>query len=398
MLELKVYQVIEISREVKALIDEGFPLVRVEGEISNYRPHYSGHAYFTLKDEFAQLQAVMWRGQLQRLPFELKVGLKVVCTGRLTVYEKQGNYQMTVMDMQESGQGELQRRLEALRHDFEQRGYFDALYKKSMPAFPTRIGIVTSPTGAVIQDMMAIAARRNPSIQLILRPAKVQGDGAARDIATAIDEFNRYGQVDVLIVGRGGGSLEDLWAFNEAPVVEAIYRSKLPVVSAVGHESDYTLADWVADLRAPTPSAAAEILIPTRESLLGQLWYYQEKLTSLMHFKLHQTQQRLTLLQQHRVLQHPQLHLERQQEHLQTLAAQITERYQHVVQIQTGRLETLQRRLEALGPQQVLKRGFVWIQQEGQAITTAKALKDGKIKMTFSDQSIEVNIQRLMSV
>ena len=236
----------EVTRKIKDLIETGLPTVQIEGEISNYRPHFSGHAYFSLKDDFAQISAVMWKSYVAKLGFDLEDGQKVVCTGNITVYEKTGRYQINVSSMEEAGKGDLQKQFEALKKSLYEKGYFDELRKKKLPAYPQRIGIVTSPTGAAIKDIISVAERRNPSVQLVLRPAQVQGNGSAKDIATAINEFNEYGDIDVLIIGRGGGSLEDLWAFNEEIVADAIYHSKISIISAVGHEIDISISDFTS--------------------------------------------------------------------------------------------------------------------------------------------------------
>ena len=254
----------DLTRRIKGILEDGFSNISVQGEISNFKRHSSGHLYFTLKDANSQISAVMWRGRASGLFFTPQDGMKVIVRGNITVYEVRGAYQIDIIQIQPLGVGELQIAFERLKQQLSEEGLFDAEYKKTIPQYPNRIGIVTSPTGAAIKDIINIISRRYPSVELILYPVKVQGEGAAEEIAQAIQQFNLYGNIDVLIVGRGGGSLEDLWAFNEEVVARAIFKSEIPIVSAVGHEIDFTIADFVADLRAPTPSAAAELVVPNR--------------------------------------------------------------------------------------------------------------------------------------
>lgn len=261
MPQLKIYRVAEITRLIKTALEGEVGEVWVEGEISNFRQPSSGHWYFTLKDENAQLNAVLFRGQQAGVGFQPADGLVVRVFGLVSVYEKSGQYQILVRQMEAAGQGALQAAFEALKRKLQAEGLFDEARKKPLPQLPRHIGIVTSPTGAAIQDILNILTRRFYNLHLVLAPVKVQGPGAAEEIAAAIDDLNALGGLDVLIVGRGGGSLEDLWCFNEEIVARAIARSALPVISAVGHEIDFTISDFVADLRAPTPSAAAELVI-----------------------------------------------------------------------------------------------------------------------------------------
>ncbi len=263
-----IFSVTDLTRKIKGTLEEGFSRIAVQGELSNFKHHSSGHLYFTLKDEHAQIQCVMWRSRVPALSVTPQDGMKMIARGNVTVYEVRGNYQLDVASLQLLGAGELQIAFERLKQKLAAEGLFDQDHKKPLPQFPQRIGIVTSPTGAAIQDIINIINRRFPSTELILCPVKVQGIGAAEEIASAIDDFNNFGAVDVILVGRGGGSLEDLWAFNEEIVARSIYHSSIPVVSAVGHEIDFTIADFVADLRAPTPSAAAELIVPDRREII----------------------------------------------------------------------------------------------------------------------------------
>lgn len=266
-----ILTVSQINTYLKSVIDSDFNLknIFVSGEISNFTNHYrTGHFYFTLKDEIGMIKAVMFRNAASRLRFEPENGMKVLVRCSVSVYERDGTYQLYCEDMQPDGIGELTVAFEQLKNKLSKEGLFDSEQKKQLPKYPSRIGIVTSPTGAALQDIINVTTRRYPSAELILAPVQVQGDSAAGQIAAAIEEFDRKKAADVLIVGRGGGSIEDLWAFNEEIVARAIYSCAIPVISAVGHETDFTIADYVADMRAPTPSAAAELAAPDYREIL----------------------------------------------------------------------------------------------------------------------------------
>ena len=271
--ETKVFSVWELTRSIRSFLESEIGQVWVEGEISNYRRQSSGHQYFTLKDDRSQLSCVLFRGVAPTLPTgtTLADGVQVQVFGDLTVYESRGQYQLVVQIVQPRGLGALQARFEALKRKLQAEGLFDADRKKPLPAFPQTIGLVTSPTGAALQDMLNILKRRAPWVRLILNPVRVQGQGAAAEVVRAIEEFNRMANVDLIVVARGGGSIEDLFEFNDESVGRAIAASELPVVSAIGHEIDFTIADFAADLRAPTPSAAAELIVPDTSELVRQL-------------------------------------------------------------------------------------------------------------------------------
>lgn len=262
---IKILSVTQLTQEIKKYLETQIGTVTVRGEVLNLKIQSSGHIYFTLKDAEAQISAVLFKGSLKNVARPPKEGDQVVVQGEITVYAPRGNYQILVRTVQYQGVGELLAKLHERKTRLQAQGFFDPARKKKIPLFPKVIGVVTSPTGAVIQDIIQILQRRHAGFQLILFPVKVQGEGAAKEIAGAIDLFNKHQLADVLIVGRGGGSLEDLWAFNEEEVVLSIFRSNIPIISAVGHETDFSLSDFVADLRAPTPSAAAEMVIVEKE-------------------------------------------------------------------------------------------------------------------------------------
>jgi len=274
----KALSVSELTRMIKGTLEGRFGSVLVEGELSNVSQPASGHLYFTIKDSNAQISAVMFRGNQRGLQFRPRDGIVVRARGEISVYERRGNYQILVRRMEEGGKGSLQAQFEALKEKLQKEGLFAKERKQSLPMLPQHVGVVTSATGAAIRDILNVVSRRFPNLHVLLAPAKVQGDGAAEEIAAQIDRLNEIGGLDVLIVGRGGGSLEDLWCFNEEVVARAIARSKLPVISAVGHEIDFTISDFVADLRAPTPSAAAELVVGCKEAFQERLAEQQNRL------------------------------------------------------------------------------------------------------------------------
>jgi len=267
----EIFTVSGLTAAIKKKLETSFTVVSVRGEVSNLRKQASGHIYFTLKDKDAQISSVLFRGNAMHLKKELKEGDQIVALGELSVYPPRGNYQIIVREVEFSGEGELLRRLQFLKESLNKRGWFDPSTKKPLPKLPKTIGVITSPTGSVIQDIIHVLSRRFSGFHLVLNPVRVQGMGAASEIARAINECNRYKLADVLIIGRGGGSLEDLWPFNEEIVAKAIFDSVIPIISAVGHETDFTISDFVADVRAPTPSAAAEIVSSEKRQMLLDL-------------------------------------------------------------------------------------------------------------------------------
>lgn len=272
-MEPKIATVSQINGYVKKILDNNIILnnVWIKGEISNFKHHYSGHLYITLKDEGAVLKAVMFKGSASSLSFEPNDGMKVLARGRISVYEAGGAYQLYIEEMIPDGVGELYIAYEQLKKQLQEEGLFDEQHKKPIPKFPKSVGVVTASTGAAVRDIINVMTRRYPMAEIIIYPAQVQGSGASQSIVNAIEYFNTTGEVDTLIVGRGGGSIEDLWAFNEEITARAIFNSKIPVISAVGHETDFTIADFVADLRAPTPSAAAELAVPSMLELRNRI-------------------------------------------------------------------------------------------------------------------------------
>jgi len=305
----KIFRVSELSREIRNRLERDFPDLWVTGEISNLRPAPSGHYYFTLKDADAQLRAVCFRSQARFLKFKPEDGLSVIARGRITVYETRGEYQLVVEFLEPAGLGALQLAFEQLKARLAAEGLFDAVRKRPLPLLPRTIGIVTSPAGAVIRDMLRVLRRRYSNMNVLLYPVRVQGEGAAREIAQGVEWFNRRAielggrAADVIIVARGGGSLEDLWAFNEEAVARAIAASRIPVVSAVGHETDFTISDFIADLRAPTPSAAAELVVHRKEDFVGELENRERHVSQVIRLRLSEIRERLTKLALNRVFE-----------------------------------------------------------------------------------------------
>ncbi len=314
--ERKIYSVSELSGEIKNLLEKEYPDVWVTGEVSNFRGAASGHLYFTLKDANAQLRAVCFRNQARYLKFKPQDGIAVIARGHLSVYEARGEYQLYVEYLEPAGLGALQLAFEQLKQKLAAEGLFELTRKRPLPLLPRAIGVVTSPTGAVIRDILRILKRRFRNMNVLLYPVKVQGEGSAQEIVEGINYFSRHAAADVVIVARGGGSLEDLWAFNEEIVARAIAASKIPVISAVGHETDFTIADFVADLRAPTPSAAAELVVHRKEDFVTELRNRARRLTEFLRLKLSESRQRLTELRMHHVFQ--------------TLRSRVAERAQRV--------------------------------------------------------------------
>lgn len=282
MEESEVLTVSQITQNIKEIIEGNFSLIIIEGEISNYRPNASGHLYFSLKDDEAQISAVMFKGRASSLNFQIKDGMKVQATGSISVYAPQGKYQIVISKMSIAGEGDILKMIEDRKRKLAEEGIFDVENKKKIPNYPKKVGIVTSPTGAAVRDILNIAKRRNSSISVVILPAQVQGDAAAQTIVKQIQTANAFNMCDVLIIGRGGGSLEDLLPFSDENVVRAIANSKIPTISAVGHEIDWALSDYAADMRAPTPSAAAELVFPLKEEMFETINYYKNTFSEKM--------------------------------------------------------------------------------------------------------------------
>jgi exodeoxyribonuclease VII large subunit len=321
--ERRVFTVSELTARIRDLLAKNFTDIFVEGEISNCRPAQSGHIYFTLKDEKAQVRCVWFKQQMRGVRFRPEDGLKVSVRGSVSVYEARGEYQIYVESMEPVGRGALQLAFEQLKKRLETEGLFDARHKKPLPMLPRRIGLVTSPAGAAVRDIVRILRRRFSNVHLTLFPVRVQGDGAAKEIVKAVRFFNQQGLVEVLIIGRGGGSMEDLWAFNEEIVARAIFESKIPVISGVGHETDFTIADFVADVRASTPSMAAEIVVNTRREFDKQVRDLQAALSEQMRYRILVLSRRIHELAGRRGFRRPSDLLRQQRQRADELASRV---------------------------------------------------------------------------
>jgi exodeoxyribonuclease VII large subunit len=377
----RVLSVSQFTAQLKGVVESRFSSVWVAGEISNFSRPQSGHCYFTLKDDGAQLRAVIWRTAASRLKFDLKDGLEVVCRGSLDVYMPRGSYQMVVSEIEPRGIGALELALRKLREKFAAEGLFDPDRKRPLPSFPRRIGFVTSPTGAAVHDFLQVLKRRWRGVDVFIIPARVQGTGAAEEIAAGIRLANRMRpSLDVLVVGRGGGSLEDLWAFNEEPVVRAISESRVPTVSAVGHEIDVTLADLVADVRALTPTEAAERVVPSSADVSEMLRHFNDRLRRSLTLRTANIRQRLDALASRPALARPLDMVHNQSRAVDEFATRLHSVIKLQVRDQQQRLVAISGQLDALSPLAVLGRGYSLTQEAktGKLITAAKQVKVGQ--------------------
>jgi exodeoxyribonuclease VII large subunit len=352
----RIYTISEISQDIRAILESAFDRVWVEGEISNLRVASSQHAYFVLKDEKAQIRCVMFKGQRMGQKYKPEDGDHVLVCGRVAVYEARGEYQIIADRLEPRGLGALQKAFEQLQKKLAGEGLFDTARKRELPQFPWKIGIITSPTGAAVRDIINVITRRNNKVSILLHPVKVQGDGAAGEIAQAIQEMNRRNDIDVLIVGRGGGSIEDLWAFNEEIVARAIYASRIPVVSAVGHEIDFTIADFVADVRAATPSAAAELAVPLASDIIQNVRSLTASLLDTIQGKTGNFKERLRYLIDRRFFREPMQILQSPAQRVDDFTQRLLRGLGqwHVLQLQ--RLRSRVRQLLQASPEKALPR------------------------------------------
>ncbi len=366
--------------------DEYLNNVLVKGEISNFKNHYTGHMYFTLKDENSLIKCIMFKSYAQRLDFMPKDGMKVFVLGGVSVFERDGVYQIYVKAMQEDGIGVLYKKYEELKQRLEQEGYFDERHKQKIPVMPKTIGVLTSQTGSVIRDIINVSTRRNPNVHIRLYPVPVQGEGAAEKIAEGIKFMNDKQQADVLILARGGGSLEDLWPFNEEIVAHAIYNSKIPIISAVGHETDFSISDFVADLRAPTPSAAAELAVPDVYEVKQKINTYQNRLRLSLIKKVEIMKLRYEKCMSSRVFKEPFRNIN---DNYLKIDAYL-KRLENIIKIKQKEEQTkyieLTSKLDALSPLKTLTRGFSITEKDNKIVKSANDLKQGdKIDIKFVD-------------
>ncbi len=358
LIEDKVLSVTELTREIKSTLEDDYSGLWVEGEISNFKRPTSGHLYFSLKDSTATLRCVMWRGTAGYLGFEPEDGAKVRAFGDITVYERHGAYQLRVAQMIPQGVGELEIAFRKLKEKLAAEGLFDTAYKKELPTWPETIGVITSATGAAVRDVIVTLRRRWPPIRIVVRPVAVQGPGAAEQIAEAIEDFNRWGEADVLIVGRGGGSLEDLWAFNEEILARAIFHSQIPIVSAVGHEIDYTIGDFVADVRAPTPTAAAETVVPDAAEIQRTLRQAVKTMTALMTQKVARNREIVDGFMGRYGMKRVKDIVFQKSQLVDELERGLNAGMGRIIERLRANVNLFSSRLHALSPQAVLKRGY----------------------------------------
>lgn len=392
-----VYTVGQVNTYIKNMFAQDFLLHRVcvKGEVSNCKYHTSGHIYFTLKDATGTISGVMFAGNRRGLAFRMKEGDRVVVTGSIEVYERDGKYQLYAKEITLDGEGDLYLRYEALKHELEEMGMFAQEYKKPIPRYVKRVGIVTAPTGAAIQDIRNIASRRNPYVQLILYPALVQGDGAAESIVNGIHALDLLG-VDVMIVGRGGGSIEDLWAFNEEIVARAIFECETPVISAVGHETDTTIADYVADLRAPTPSAAAELAVYDVERLMQDIASCENRLNRLMKNQAVLTKNRLLSYAARLKVLSPEYQLNSKKQYAAELEDRLGRTMRDVLNQKRHRMELLARDMDGLSPLKKLSQGFSFVSDmEGKNLSGVDQVETGDhIKIQMTNGCLEATVDK----
>ena len=378
--QLPVYSVSQVNGYLKELVD-GDPLLRgllVRGEVSNYKCYPSGHHYFSLKDEQGSIRCVMFRGDAARLRFKPVNGLSVIAYGRVSVYPRDGQYQLYCTQLMEDGRGALDRAFEELKKKLEAQGLFDPAKKQPLPAYPRRIALVTSPAGAAVRDMIRILRQRWPLTEVLVVPVRVQGEGAAEEIAAAIHQVNNRDDIDLIITGRGGGSREDLWAFNEEPVAWAIALSNIPVISAVGHEPDVTISDYVADLRASTPSNAAELAVPDQQQERQRLEGMTLRLRQAMEVQLDRDRKELRRLEQSRVLRNPVAVVDDQHMRLDGVQRRLAMALERTLRRGRVELAGLAGRVDAMSPLKVLSRGYAIAKAEGRAVTTVEQVQPGQ--------------------
>ena len=393
-----VYSVAQLNNYVKGILDRDENLVHVfvTGEISNFKAHYSGHMYMTVKDETSSVKAVMFAGNASKLRFTPENGMKILALGKVSLFTRDGSYQLYIDDMQPDGVGALNMAFEQLKKKLETEGLFRQEHKKPIPRFPERVGVVTSATGAAVQDIFNVLKRRFPAAEVVLRPCQVQGDGAAEDIAKAIYEFNRLKGADVLIVGRGGGSVEDLWAFNEEVLVRAVFASEIPVISAVGHETDYTICDFVADLRAPTPSAAAECAVPDRLELLARLTSAKQHICSLVRNRFDTEREKLNAIGKNAALYDPLYSINEKKRELVYLEDKLSSLVNSELEKNKSRVSATAGKLDALSPLRVISRGYALVEKNGRTVTKTADLQTGDfIRIKLSDGSFSANVKEI---
>lgn len=392
-MEPRIATVSQINGYIKKILDKNIILnnVWVKGELSNFKLHYSGHIYTTLKDEGGVLKAVMFRGAASSLAFTPQDGMKVLARGKVGVYENGGVYQLYIEEMIPDGVGELYIAYEQLKAKLQSEGLFDEKHKKPIPKFPSAIGVITASTGAAVRDIINVITRRYPMVEIVLFPAQVQGTGAAQSVVSGIQYFNDTNSIDTIIAGRGGGSIEDLWAFNEEIVARAIFASKIPIISAVGHETDFTIADFVADLRAPTPSAAAEIAVPSALELMSSLNMQRSRLTQAQVARIRNLQLKISSLK----LKTPQEIINDNAQKLDNLFRRAESSFHLALVGHRKSLGELAGKLDALSPLNTLSRGYsIPVKRDGTVIRSSHELNGGdEFTLKLRDGDVECSVR-----
>lgn len=392
----RVLSVSQINFYIKSIIenDGSLQFVLVTGEISNLTVHQrSGHIYLSLKDSNSVISAVMFAGNARQLKFRLENGMKVICRGRISVYEPSGRYQLYIEDMQPDGVGALTLAFEQLKKSLAQKGLFDNAHKKPLPKFPKTIGVITSPTGAAVQDITNIIRRRFPSADIVLAPVLVQGESAPEQLVRAVNKFSASKIADVVIIGRGGGSAEDLWAFNDEQLAYAVYNCETPIISGVGHETDFTICDFVADKRASTPSAAAELAVPDRQELMSYYFKQKQYISAMLDRKIKTAQLRLENQQRRMSASSPKLKAEQLEKQLSAKSEKLTRFMNIYISNKENKLIAAKGKLDGLNPLNVLNRGYAIAEKDEKIITSSKQLKDGDdFTVILSDGKINAKV------
>lgn len=392
----RVLSVSQINFYIKSIIenDGSLQFVLVTGEISNLTVHQrSGHIYLSLKDSNSVISAVMFAGNARRLKFRLENGMKVICRGRISVYEPSGRYQLYIEDMQPDGVGALTLAFEQLKKSLAQKGLFDNAHKKPLPKFPKTIGVITSPTGAAVQDITNIIRRRFPSADIVLAPVLVQGESAPEQLVRAVNKFSASKIADVVIIGRGGGSAEDLWAFNDEQLAYAVYNCETPIISGVGHETDFTVCDFVADVRASTPSAAAELAVPDRQELMSYYFKQKQYISAMLDRKIKTAQLRLENQQRRMSASSPKLKAQQLEKQLSAKSEKLTRFMNIYISDKENKLIAAKGKLDGLNPLNVLNRGYAIAEKDEKIITSSKQLKDGDdFTVILSDGKINAKV------
>lgn len=392
----RVLSVSQINFYIKSIIenDGSLQFVLVTGEISNLTVHQrSGHIYLSLKDSNSVISAVMFAGNARRLKFRLENGMKVICRGRISVYEPSGRYQLYIEDMQPDGVGALTLAFEQLKKSLAQKGLFDNAHKKPLPKFPKTIGVITSPTGAAVQDITNIIIRRFPSADIVLAPVLVQGESAPEQLVRAVNKFSASKIADVVIIGRGGGSAEDLWAFNDEQLAYAVYNCETPIISGVGHETDFTICDFVADVRASTPSAAAELAVPDRQELMSYYFKQKQYISAMLDRKIKTAQLRLENQQRRMSASSPKLKAEQLEKQLSAKSEKLTRFMNIYISDKENKLIAAKGKLDGLNPLNVLNRGYAIAEKDEKIITSSKQLKNGDdFTVILSDGKINAKV------